>query len=274
MPESTCSHPGCAGTPAADGLCGDHHTDARLALLKSFKPGRREEPIARFWAYADRSGGPDACWPWTGTIDVGGYGEIFVNNGRQRLQKAHRFAYERFVGPIPDGLEIDHTCHTKSCPTPGRADPHRRCVNPRHLEAVTRPVNMQRSTRPESTRAQFEQYRESVTHCSKGHEYTPENTQWRTTKGGYRSRRCAQCNRDNVAKHKAARRAANPPKTRVLPDRCKRGHLYTEANTRIAVRNGRQKRECRACDREDATAKRADWKRRTGITRPSRARNG
>jgi HNH endonuclease len=221
VPESTCLTQPCTGEPVADGLCADHHTEARLALLKSFGrgPGSKVDPVQRFWAYADRSGGPDACWPWTGGIEKPGYGFIFVNGGKPRLQKAHRFSYEHFIGPIPDGLEIDHTCHTKACPVPGMGDPHRRCVNPRHLEAVTRPVNMQRSTRPDSTRAQFEKYRESVTHCSKGHEYTPENTQWRKIKGGYWSRRCAQCNRDSTMAWKAAKFASGELSPEILAAR-------------------------------------------------------
>ena len=271
MAESTCPGPDCIDGPVIDGQCLEHYFEPLMPRVAAFRPGARVDLIIRFLGYTDRSGGPGACWPWTSTVHPKtGYGDIFVY---PRLRKAHRWAYEYFTGPIPDGLEIDHTCHTKDCPTPGRGDPHRRCVNPRHLEAVTRPVNMQRSTRPESTRAQFEQYREDVTHCPKGHEFTPENTQWRTIKNGYRARRCAQCNRDGAEKQHAARRTANalkPP--RVPRDRCKRGHLYTEESTRVAVRNGRRKRECRTCEREDATAKRAKLKAETGLTHPSRAR--
>jgi HNH endonuclease len=256
-----------------DGLCLEHYIEPLLPRVAAFRPGARVDLIIRFLGYTDRSAGPTACWLWTSTIEETGYGDIFVNGGKPRLQKAHRWAYEFFVGPIPDGLEIDHTCHTKACPTPGNGDLHRRCVNPRHLEAVPRDINVQRSTRPDSTRAGFEQYREDVTHCPKGHEFTPENTQWRIIKGGYRTRRCAQCNRDGAEKQHAARRAATalkPP--RVLPDRCKRGHLYTEESTRVRIRDGKRKRECRDCDREDATAKRAKLKAETGLTHPSRAR--
>lgn len=273
MPESTCLHSRCTGGPAVDGLCIEHHIETLLPLVAAFKPGARVDLIVRFLGYADQSGGPGACWPWTGSVDGGGYGMIFINGTKTRLHRAHRFAYEYFIGPIPGGLEIDHTCHTKECPTPTKGDPHRRCVNPRHLEAVDRPTNIRRSTAPEATHAYYEEYREEVTYCPKGHEFTEENTQWRTIKRGYRTRRCAQCNRDGAERQHAARRAANalkPP--RVPRDRCKRGHLYTEENTRVAIRNGKRKRECRACDREDATAKRAELKAETGLTHPSRVR--
>lgn len=71
------------------------------------------------------------CWLWTGngTGRDHAYG-AFWYGGKNGL--AHRFSYETMVGPVPDGLEIDHTCMVK------------RCVNPAHLEAVTPKVNMQR----------------------------------------------------------------------------------------------------------------------------------
>lgn len=75
----------------------------------------------------DRSG---ECWLWLGRLNYKGYGQMTV---RKRSLAAHRVSYEAFVGPIPDGLEIDHLCRV------------RRCVNPQHLEAVTRSVNMQRA---------------------------------------------------------------------------------------------------------------------------------
>lgn len=268
MAKPTCSIPGCTRSALARRLCGRHYQQYRKAAGDSFQPIVPADIMTRFWSYTDQSGGPDACWLWTGTIEESGYGDIFVNGGKPRLQKAHRFAYERLVGPIPDGLEIDHTCHTKECPTPGDGDLHRRCVNPQHLEAVDRPTNVQRSTAPEATRAY---YQENVAECPKGHPYDEENTQWRTTKDGYKSRRCAQCNRDNRARWSATR-PAKPKQPRALPDRCKRGHLYTETDTRVRMKNGKPVRECRVCDREDATAKRAKLKAETGLTHPSRAK--
>lgn len=62
------------------------------------------------------------CWEWTGSSFPNGYGCYWLD-GKNR--KAHRVAYEHHVGPIPDGMQIDHTCHNKSC------------VNPGHLRVVT-----------------------------------------------------------------------------------------------------------------------------------------
>jgi hypothetical protein len=244
-------------------LCIEHYIEPLLPRVAAFRPGARVEVIVRFLGYADRSGGPEACWLWTGNIEVTGYGNIFVSGSKQRLHKVHRWAHEFFVGPIPDGLEIDHTCHTKQCPTPGHGDPHRRCVNPRHLEAVDHSTNVNRSQAPEATRAYYEEYRDAVTHCSKGHEYTEENTQWRIIEKGYRTRRCAQCNRDGAARQHAARAAINAAKPpRVLPDSCGRGHLYTEKTTRFRTKGNGQVRQCRVCDREYAAVQRAKRKQR------------
>jgi HNH endonuclease len=78
----------------------------------------------RFWEKVEQGEG---CWLWTGAIDRG-YGQ-FVWNGRKR---AHRVAYELIIGPIPEGLELDHLCRNKSC------------VRPEHLEPVTKAENIRR----------------------------------------------------------------------------------------------------------------------------------
>lgn len=80
-----------------------------------------EAEEARFWSKVDRSNGPDACWPWLAARSDG-YGELKLHG---RVLPAHRVAYELVVGPIPDGLHIDHGCHTPPC------------VNPSHLRPAT-----------------------------------------------------------------------------------------------------------------------------------------
>lgn len=84
----------------------------------------------RFWSKVEGSSFED-CWNWLGTMKGDtGYGHIGVTG--RGLVRAHRFAYEDMVGPIPSGLVLDHLCCNK------------RCVNPWHLEPVTIAVNTRR----------------------------------------------------------------------------------------------------------------------------------
>jgi hypothetical protein len=106
----------------------------------------------RFWAKVRKT--PD-CWLWTGsTVGTWGYGQVSI--GRRRIP-VHRYAYELLVGPIPDGLVIDHLCRV----------PH--CVNPAHLEPVTEQVNILRGTGITAVNA-------TKTACIHGHLFTAENT--------------------------------------------------------------------------------------------------
>jgi hypothetical protein len=69
-----------------------------------------EAATGRFWQYVDKS---DGCWNWIGTTaGPGRYGYFHVGGSRSNRQRvyAHRYSYELHVGPIPEGLEIDHLC--------------------------------------------------------------------------------------------------------------------------------------------------------------------
>ena len=122
----------------------------------------------RFWSKVDKT--PETeCWHWTSAITTEGYGQFWFNR-RPRL--AHRLAYEMLVGPIPEGLVIDHLCRV------------RHCVNPAHMEPVTQAENNARGSSLSAENAR-------KTHCKRGHPFTRENT--RHTQEGERV--CLACRR-------------------------------------------------------------------------------
>jgi HNH endonuclease len=86
----------------------------------------------RFWSKVNFGGWLD-CWLWNGATSQNGYGQFWLN-GRQ--SGAHRVAYSMLVGPIPDGLVIDHLCRV------------RQCVNPVHLDPTTQRENVLRGEGP------------------------------------------------------------------------------------------------------------------------------
>lgn len=96
----------------------------------SYRCARVHASDARWEALVERTA---TCWNWMGTIQPNGYGK-FGRRWMRRDSIAHRIAYEKWVGPIPANLTIDHLCF------------NRRCVNPAHLEVVTRGENARRAT--------------------------------------------------------------------------------------------------------------------------------
>jgi len=157
-------------------------------------PGRNDLE-ARFWAKVDKNG-PGGCWLWTGTT-TRGYGLFRIGSrtdGTSRKVGAHRFAYELLVGPIPDGLQLDHLCHNRDASCPGGwGCPHRRCVNPAHLEPVTSRVNTLRG-KTNGAKAR----------CPKGHPYDEVNTY--VDKQG--RRHCRPCERLRTQQARARQRRA------------------------------------------------------------------
>lgn len=125
-----CSVPGCINPAAKRTWCASHYRRwQRHGDVQPNTPLRIIGDLhAQLMAKVDRRG-PDECWPWIGAIMPTGYGSIRV---RKTVRLAHRVAYELLIGPIPDGLTIDHLCSV------------RHCVNPHHLEPVTRAENNRR----------------------------------------------------------------------------------------------------------------------------------
>lgn len=72
------------------------------------------------------------CWLWTGSLATGGYGAFFFNG---RLQRAHRVSYQLYVGPIPDGLYILHSCDVPACVNPDHLRPGTAFDNAKDVDA-------------------------------------------------------------------------------------------------------------------------------------------
>lgn len=113
------------------------------------------------------------CWNWTGRTN-GKYPVIPLSNRKSGY--AHRWSHEYYIGPIPDGYEVDHLCFNIIC------------VNPLHLEAVTKKVNMERTRKA------------TKTICNNGHKYTKQNTYIKPN--GCRD--CRECRRARDRKRRPA----------------------------------------------------------------------
>jgi hypothetical protein len=122
------------------------------------------------------------CWIWMQTLNRGGYGMVLKRGMGQRT--AHRLSYATFVGPIPEGMYICHRCDVRCC------------VNPDHLFVGTHTDNVRDAVRKKRM------YNQRLTHCPRGHEYTPENTLLRK---GNNARRCHTCRKVQDAANAARR---------------------------------------------------------------------
>jgi hypothetical protein len=119
--------------------------------------------VDRWMSKVDKT---DTCWLWTAAKTPRGYGQ-FWHDGQMR--PAYRVGYELLVGPVPEGVELDHLCRVPAC------------VNPDHLDPVTHQVNMQRAPQP--------------TLCPRGHD------NWKKNYRGHRI--CHTCKMDEQSKRRA-----------------------------------------------------------------------
>lgn len=163
-----CSVPDCErGRPYRHGLCTLHH--GRMKAHGTTDKPRRPTADERFNALWKLDPGT-GCHVWQGTLKGGtGYGGFWFG----RPMSAHVYAYVRKYGPVPAGLVLDHfVCSRRSC------------VNPDHMRPVTQRENSLRCDSPAAANA-------GRTHCTRGHEFSPENTYIRKDNGGRVCRVCS-----------------------------------------------------------------------------------
>lgn len=187
------------------------------------------EVAAKLSSYALARIEPQAngCWYWTGPMrsDGAGYGVANLPGGKR--DAAHRLVYIQVVEPIPAGMTLDHQCHNKdtSC-AGGYTCPHRRCVNPDHVEIATGGDNTRRGKTPPALNLAKDS-------CPQGHPYTHTD--------GRGWRKCKTC----IDEHGTARRrAAGIPERKLWQSHCSHGHEYTPETTRWSKGN----RYCKTCD--------------------------
>lgn len=144
-------------------------------------PSQPRPLMDRFWEKVDATG---PCWEWTAAL-VLGYGRIGAGGHYGRSLWAHRVAWEHLVGPIPEGLQIDHLCR------------NRKCVNPDHLEVVTPAENLRRGYGPAAQNRR-------ATRCASGRHRLAGDNLYIAPKTGKRG--CLTCRREQATRANAKKK--------------------------------------------------------------------
>lgn len=180
----------CSNPVAALGLCKSHHGSWRRSITRGYKYSGTQPDAPKRSSVTDLEGflrrleanaricPETGCWVWGGGLSHG-YGAMRF---RGKNTPIHVLTYTFYVGPIPEGLELDHLCRNPSC------------CNPFHLEAVTRAENMRRGL--------LGVLRPPKTHCRYGHLLTEANLYL------YRGERCCRvCIRDRNRRYRERHRS-------------------------------------------------------------------
>lgn len=194
-----CSVVDCKKSADARGMCNVHYQRWYRYGDASVRKRIHGDDEARFWSKVDKNGpipehrpelGP--CWLWTDAPGKHGYAQVRIGGRDGKFVLVHRWAYENVVGPIPEGRQLDHICHTDfSRCLGGDTCLHRRCVNPAHLEPATARINTLRARTVSAANA-------VKTHCKHGHAFDEANTRW------YRGNRyCRECGRIALRRYRA-----------------------------------------------------------------------
>jgi hypothetical protein len=139
----------------------------------------------RIWDKVDKT---ETCWIWTAGKSSDGYGRQSVDG---HTRNAHRVVYEMLVGPIPDGMTLDHLCRVRAC------------VNPSHLDPVSPVENWRRAQQDLGELGRATQT--AKTQCPHGHPYDEANT-YINRRGGRVCRACRNAySRARFARQQAAR---------------------------------------------------------------------
>lgn len=170
-------------------------------------------------------GHESGCWEWIGPKTKAGYSQFCI--GKERFY-GHRVSYEEFIGPIPDGLQIDHLCRNPSC------------INPWHLEPVTGAENVRRGMAGEAARIRCR----AQTQCKYGHPFSGDNLY--VDANGYRI--CRTCQRIASRRARAIDAGENHWDTESVSLRnkthCPQGHPFEGENV---MYNSEGYRICRTC---------------------------
>jgi hypothetical protein len=143
--------------------------------------GSRPDKLTRAGILSRVTIDQNGCWIWRGKRRTKGGYATYQNT------TAHRFVYKQLVGDVRADWDVDHLCRVRDC------------VNPEHLEAVTRRENLMRGNTRTAQRA-------AQTHCVHGHEFTPQNTYIK--RNGCRA--CRKCHSRAVIQSKQRKRAKEP----------------------------------------------------------------